>query len=38
MSKAAGLRAPEDANRRLKKVLTEAVLDSVPLKDLLAGN
>lgn len=38
MSEAARLRALEDENRRLKKLLAEAVLDNAALKDLLAKN
>jgi putative transposase len=38
VSEAARLRALEDENRRLKKLLAEAVLDNAALKDLLAKN
>ena len=38
VSEAARLRALEDENRRLKKLLAEAVLDNTALKDLLAKN
>ena len=37
-SEAVRLRALEDENRRLKKLLAEAVLDNAALKDLLAKN
>lgn len=38
VSEAARLRTLEDENRRLKKLLAEAVLDNAALKDLLAKN
>jgi putative transposase len=38
VSEAARLRSLEDENRRLKKLLAEAVLDNAALKDLLAKN
>ena len=38
VSEAARLRALEDENRRLKKLLAEAMLDVSALKDLLAKN
>jgi putative transposase len=38
VSEAARLRALEDENRRLKKLLAEAVLDNAALRDLLAKN
>lgn len=38
VSEAARLRALEDENRRLKKLLAEAVLDNAALKDLLGKN
>jgi putative transposase len=37
-SEAARLRTLEDENRRLKKLLAEAVLDNAALKDLLVKN
>ena len=38
MSEARRLKALEDENRRLKKLLAEAVLDVAALKDLLRKN
>jgi putative transposase len=38
VSEARRLKAVEDENRRLKKLLAEAVLDVAALKDLLAKN
>jgi putative transposase len=38
ISEAARLRTLEDENRRLKKLLAEAVLDNAAMKDLLAKN
>jgi putative transposase len=38
VSEAARRRALEDENRRLKKLLAEAVLDNAALRDLLAKN
>ena len=38
VSEARRLKALEDENRRLKKLLAEAVLDIAALKDLLAKN
>ena len=38
VSEARRLKALEDENRRLKKLLAEAVLDVAALKDLLAKN
>ena len=38
VSEARRLKALEDENRRLKKLLAEAVLDGAALKDLLAKN
>ena len=38
VSEARRLKSLEDENRRLKKLLAEAMLDNVALKDLLAKN
>lgn len=38
MSEARRLKAVEDENRRLKKLLAEAVVDNAALKDLLGKN
>lgn len=38
MSDAQKLKALEDKNRRLKKLLAESMLDALALKDLLGNN